>query len=292
MLTELFDQQGTATSRLKALCKELGQKSNDLAFIRQGTNVIAGSKAQNRIYRIHCGDDPAIVKDHLLRAQALYELGSLVVPPLLDEPAVDNELVVTVWPRGKVPEQVDACDMGRALASIHEVHLEWPLEPIQLSPRIQERLKNLPTSLPEDVRQILHDHAESAFKLLEEGIVEGDTLLHSDAHLGNAVIHEGRLKLIDLDDLCIGRLEYDLVPGFMESRRFGGTRESFEKFKDGYGGSPDWDLVADLSDIREVTMNTWLAGLWNTGFRPQQELLHRVRTWDDPVDEVAPWKTM
>lgn len=47
----------------------------------------------------------------------------------------------------------------------------------------------------------------------------------------------------------------------------------------GYGNDVDWDRLVRFAGIRESTMNTWLATMWDVRPETCPELLHRMETW-------------
>jgi len=80
-------------------------------------------------------------------------------------------------------------------------------------------------------------------------------VIHGDAHLGNLIPTPTGPVLCDLDTLCIGPREWDLVPLAVSQLRFGSTVNIHRQLVDAYGVDvTEWDGFPVLREIRELKL--------------------------------------
>jgi len=110
--------------------------------------------------------------------------------------------------------------------------------------------------------------------------VDGIGLIHADLHLGNAVFHDGVVKLIDFDDCGTGPRLYELAVALWESR----DEPHYPAFRDalltGYRGRREIDVthLDDFIALRQVAFDLWYTGTAqvNPAFAAR---LDRVHSW-------------
>jgi Ser/Thr protein kinase RdoA (MazF antagonist) len=109
-------------------------------------------------------------------------------------------------------------------------------------------------------------------------------VIHDDANVGNVLVdRDGVPRLIDLDSVCVGPREWDLVLTALFYERFGWhTRAEYEAFCRVYGFDVmAWSGYATLADVRELVMVTWMAQNAHQDDRTAAELakrIHSIRT--------------
>ena len=90
----------------------------------------------------------------------------------------------------------------------------------------------------------------------------GVGLIHADLHLGNALFHRGRVKLIDFDDCGTGPRLYELAVALWELRE----RSDYPAFRDallaGYRAHREVDVthLDDFIAVRQVAFDLWYTG--------------------------------
>lgn len=95
--------------------------------------------------------------------------------------------------------------------------------------------------------------------------------IHGDLHLGNLLMREGVLHVLDFDDMVVGPAVQDLwlaLPG-----RDAHTRRQRERFLEGYERFRLFDrsslrLIEPLRALRMIHFSTWLARRWHDPIFP------------------------
>lgn len=105
--------------------------------------------------------------------------------------------------------------------------------------------------------------------------------LHGDAMPGNAVQSGGEMVMIDLDSVCAGPREWDLVPMYVMAKRFSRNGERrWCAFLNGHGANE-----GDLSDlhaasiIKQLSMTTYLCLSAGQSTDIDAEIAQRARMW-------------
>jgi len=105
-------------------------------------------------------------------------------------------------------------------------------------------------------------------------------LVHGDAHAGNLLYDtNGGVVIGDLDSVCIGPPEWDLIPAAHGMLRFGDDPGHYRAFSDAYGldivTCPAWDTLRQVRELQLVT--SVIADLPG---RPDvaDQLAHRLRS--------------
>ena len=120
----------------------------------------------------------------------------------------------------------------------------------------------------------------------------GRGILHGDAMPGNAVQSRGEMVMIDLDSVCAGPREWDLVPMYVTSKRFfpNGERR-WHAFLKGYGVN-DGDLpdLQAASIIKQLSMTIYLCLSAGQSANIDAEIARRIRMWETR-DLAGRWTT-
>ena len=275
-----FTDDGSPTGDLLEAGRLLtGRTLDDLELVRHGVNLVAKSEAAGMVLRVRGAEFRDAKYSNLLQAKRLATEGAKVVAPATTAVAVVGDYAVTAWPLGVAGVGKDFRGWGAAVRSVHESAIPSGLPRLTVADRFEARLGSLPEGVPSDVKAELWRRAAEAEDLFEELREGPQVLLHGDAHEGNCVRVGGQVRLIDLDGLSVGPREYDLLPGYVAFTRFHKDEKSWRKFMKGYGADVDWDRLARFAGIRESTMNSWLATMWDVRPETRPELLHRMETW-------------
>jgi aminoglycoside phosphotransferase len=227
------------------------------------------------------------VREHLRKLIALSELGAPILAPCTDDVLEMPVTWATLWPRASEIQDADRIErLGRALRLLHELRIPSEVHLPAWSPahHVRLRLSQMASisGLPRSVASQLQNNADTVLASLPA--LEPSALVHGDAYGANLMEREGRALLIDLDDLSVGPPEVDFAPTLVSSRRFEGNSRHYEQLLTGYGAPiVDGDLLNYLATVRELTMNLWLATLWDVAPRSRTQLEWRMATWSDPT---------
>ncbi|EWM12147.1 phosphotransferase enzyme family protein [Kutzneria sp. 744] len=94
---------------------------------------------------------------------------------------------------------------------------------------------------------------ESALAALDYPLPAG--VIHGDAHLGNMITTPAGPVLCDLDTVCVGPREWDLVPLAVSQLRFGRAVDVHRQLVDAYGVDiTTWPGFPVLRELRELKL--------------------------------------
>ena len=262
--------------RCTGLCWPLNSFENRVyeVELEDGTRLVA------KFYRPGRWTAEQVAEEHtLLQALAAEEVP---VPPLLAVPdgstlqEIDG-IHYAVWERsgGRAPDELDEPLAERLGMLVARMHLVGEGLPLRHRPRLDadryvrrplawlERHAALPPSLTDRdaaaAQAIARRYAELAAGVRLQTI-------HADLHLGNVLLRDGQLRLLDFDDMATGPAVQDVwlaTPGR--------DRESLrlrDAFLDGYERFRSFDagslrLVEPLRGLRLVRYAGWLARRWH-----------------------------
>lgn len=286
--------QGQGTAALGAVVHELtGRRPGPIRVLRIGTHMVLAAPQARLVMRVHAPAELAAVRRTLDLTTALTAEGAPVLAPLLPDPWMGERALVTVWPLGDVlPNNGPVPELARALAQLHAHRPPEGLSTVEVRSRLSRRLDALPSGVPEDVRRQLREAAAAAVELLDAALEGERVLLHGDANPGNAVVLDGKLRLIDLDGLTVGPRVFDLAPPWVAYRRFHRNQDLWERFAAAYGPLLRVDELERLRPMREATMLSWLASRWDESPRDRAQFLHRMSTLGQDPAEHAPWRAV
>lgn len=107
------------------------------------------------------------------------------------------------------------------------------------------------------------------------------SVIHGDAHLGNLITTPAGPVLCDLDTVCVGPREWDLVPLAVGQLRFARTADGHRQLADAYGFDiTAWPGFSVLRELRELKLVA--VGLPNAHLTPSvgvelRRRLHSLR---------------
>ncbi len=252
-----------------------------LAVVRVGTHVVVRSLRPDLILRVDC-PTPNLeqVESWNRMLSDLARSGAPIVPPLgASVLGLGTNCAATLWPLADAgPHNVR---IGALIRFLHDsegpVELpEWNFESARA--KILNRVATARDFIPADVDEILRSRVDQVFA--DRPGFRELVLTHGDAHAGNIVRLDGRPAFVDLDDLSLAPRELDLAPSIVTGARFKGNAWG-QQVLDDYGREQlDKDALRWFANLREVTMNSWLATLWQEREDARTELLHRIATWE------------
>ncbi|MEY9211572.1 Ser/Thr protein kinase RdoA (MazF antagonist) [Thermobifida halotolerans] len=108
-------------------------------------------------------------------------------------------------------------------------------------------------------------------------------VIHGDANIGNVLATPDGVVLFDLDGVCLGPPEWDLVLTALYRDLGWHTDTEYAAFCDVYGFDVNaWDGYAVFKRIRELRMVSWLAQKAGESPRIDEEIHRRIADLADP----------
>ena len=191
-------------------------------------------------------------------------------PELPPGPHVHDRVVVSFWEHvDHDPKRFDADAAGRSLCDLHRALAAYD----GLLPRFErlDEVERVTSTLREPDAAVLRD----ALARLEAGATDDARPLHGDAHLRNVLWAEDGPRWTDLENACVGPIEYDLAA--IAWRASDGTEEALAAY-----GRYDEDELARVTPFLAVFLAAWTLDLAerHPSARPgAEERLERVRQW-------------
>jgi Ser/Thr protein kinase RdoA (MazF antagonist) len=272
---------------------------------------------ENRVYQVGVEDGPPVVakfyrpgrwSDAAIQEEHDFadELAARDVPivaPLRHEGHSlhrHGDFRFAVYPRvaGRPPE-LDDMDLLRQVGRlVGRLHLCGELARFAHRPRIS------PDRLGETSRRYLleHDfipgHVAEAYETLsrdvlaQAGVAWGgatyrELRLHGDFHPGNVLVHEGQVRIVDLDDCSSGPAIQDLWMFLSGGRaeqeaQLAELLAGYQEFRD-FDPAELW-LVETLRALRIMHYAAWIARRWrDPAFRIAFPWFGRPRYWEEHV---------
>jgi hypothetical protein len=223
-----------------AIARRLGLAVDEPVVLKDSLNLLVWLRPSPVVARIHARTAlvraPQAAADSLALARFLADAGLPVSPPADDvDPGPHVGATgrpMTLWRLLDVDETpADPAEAGRTLRALHEAMASHegllrhvgPLEEIR-------RLAELLTPWrPAEAARIL---------AVREALVVPDLPvqpLHGDAHLGNVVVADGRVRWLDWEESWRGPLAWDLACLVHRHVTFGGGGDEIVLAVDGYG---------------------------------------------------------
>jgi Ser/Thr protein kinase RdoA (MazF antagonist) len=176
---------------------------------------------------------------------------------------------------GRAPDELDDAllrRLGRLVARVHNVGARRPAPQrprLDADHYVRRNLSWLREhdALPHAVRDRYVEAAESVAAIAERRMEGVPTLrIHADLHLGNVLLRDGLLTLLDFDDFVTGPAAQDLwlaLPG-----RGAETERQCAVFLEGYSELREFDrstlaLIEPLRALRMIRYAVWIARRWN-----------------------------
>lgn len=258
--------------------------------------LLALGSYENRVYRIGLADaaplvakfyrpgrwsDEAILEEHAFALELAEAELPVVAPRSFREQTLHNHqgwrfaLFPVAGGHAPEPDDLDTLELlGRTLGRIHAIGATRPfLYRGRLDPQTHGRdpvrhlLDNgwLPAAIEVRFAQVA-DELLAAVDAAFAAVAPMATLrLHGDCHLGNLLLRDGDLKVVDLDDCLTGPAIQDLwmlLAGDQDQAiRRDALLEGYSLFRD--FDPREWSLVEPLRGLRLLHFSGWLARRWS-----------------------------
>ncbi|WP_439427715.1 phosphotransferase [Micromonospora sp. LA-10] len=311
MTTALSDAVASELrSHLDDVCRQLGVDPDGASLVKYTMNAVF--VAPPFVIRLAAGPPAAALAHRVVSVAACLEGAGMPTVRLASgvpsQPIFSGEWVATAWEYvptvGDEPKPVDLAAPLRALHSLEQLEVALPRwAPIEKFRRRLAAAAALPlegaAELEHWSRTELGVHATDLLRDLDRRCCEAEEdldrvawrlppgVIHGDAHTGNVLLAaagHGRPApsgplLCDLDGMCIGPREWDLVPTAHGATRFGRAPADYQGFVEAYQFDvtawTGWPVLRRVRELQLVTSTIdRLAG------RPDVagELAHRLRS--------------
>ncbi|MBO4140203.1 phosphotransferase [Micromonospora tulbaghiae] len=310
MTTALSDAVASELhGHLRDVCAQIGVDPVGARLVKYTMNAVF--VAPPFVIRLAAGSQAAALASRVVSvAGCLERLGMPTVrltSGVPSQPILSGDWVATAWEYVATvdgePKPVDLAAPLTALHSLDRLDVALPdWSPIE---KFRRRLGSAATLPSEEAAELEHwsrtelgvpvadllrdlhmrcDEVEEDLDRLAWRLPPG--VIHGDAHTGNILLPAGLGRsarfaplLCDLDGICIGPREWDLVPTAHGATRFGRSGADYQGFVDAYGVDltawAGWPVLRRVRELQLVTSTIdTLAG------RPDvaRELAHRLRS--------------
>jgi Phosphotransferase enzyme family len=209
----------------------------------------------------------------------LAAVGAAVVPPSDELPPGPHEqdgLYLTFWRLTPPAGEIDARAAGAALREIHEALAHYggavpALDPLDESDRLLARAELVP-----DDRALLARARDEAAAALSR-LPPARQTLHGDGHLSNVITTSRGPLWSDLEDTCLGPVEWDLAC-LVTAARLWADPESEREALVAYG-EHDPALVEALVPVRALFTTAWGLYALAQGVRDPSRTARRLAWW-------------
>lgn len=294
--------------------------------------LLALNSYENRVYRVGLEDAPpliakfyrpgrwsdeAIAEEHAFAAELVAAELDVVAPLQVRGQSLHRHggYRLALFPSvgGRAPEPGDRQTLQRLGQLIGRLHMVGARQPFTHRPDLTiQRLGHepvasllegewLPEHLVDPFRQVTRHVLDAVQSLWDQAGPLPGLRLHGDLHMGNMLVREDSLSLVDLDDCLNGPEVQDLwmlVSGEGDDlrRQVGWLLEGYAVFRD-----PDirqWRLVEALRSLRLLHHTAWIARRWQdpafpiafpgfTGHQHWQELIGQLHEQLAAMQEPA-----
>jgi hypothetical protein len=260
-----FAEQQLLVSLTEA-CQRAGFDARGAQLIHITVNAIFRLDRDQVVLRIAATRDLLAQVGHVVKAARWLEAERVPAVRLLPvhQPVVIEETghVVTYWrylPQYGAP--LTAGDLGNPLRQLHALTLpEFPLpdwRPLETARARIAQHGHAVLTVPE------HTWFLERVQELEEGLSMlkfplARAVIHGDAYVGNVLRDRSdQPVLCDLDSMCVGPPEWDLIPELVGHRRYHRPASEYQRLVDTYGYDPrDWPGHQLLCELREFLVLT------------------------------------
>ena len=288
-------------SEIEALADAHQISQGAYTLLRDGTNLVFKNEQAAVVARV----SPAYMKksaleDNLKTTSQLVQRQAPLLKALTDEIwSLKDGQYLTFWPFGEECQVIDKevyyfsknqrhlLD-GHAYAQLvkacHSVKPPPLMRRWQPSFKLNNRLSRLKQGLKDGMPRTLVQKIEALLKERLQSLTEvynskerESVFIHGDVYYGNILVWQGQLLFCDLDDICLGPPERDLMTAFVDFSHDLMKPHYWQQFVKSYGASYDKELFQSLLAEHEVALICWLAGSWAWRPESQQEIVKRLQ---------------
>ncbi len=272
-----------------AMCELAGLHGVAPELLRFGNNAVFGIGEAHVVRVMRPTTSEADVQREI---ELVRELARLDVPTVrladlaTQQPLKAHDCLGTVWERLKEPDHGSLYGpFGQLLRTFHQrtAKLRLPLEPWRPVASSDRRLAELDGHYaPEDIAMLTRWSRQLAVELDQVKPVLPDGVIHGQAEVGNVLLRDENLVLIDFERVAIGPREWDLIDTAVAVTRFGHPEQRYRDFSDAYGFDVRaWDGYETYRRLWELRATTWLMQNGHHSRETAREVEVRLQTWRD-----------
>ncbi|MEU2899376.1 phosphotransferase enzyme family protein [Streptomyces sp. NPDC001273] len=284
---------------LEEACAETGLSAAGAEPLHLTVNAVFRLRHAPVVVRIA---GPQLGRDDVVRVVALahwleredvpaVRLAPLPVPQPV---ATESGLLATFWhflPHlpGRTPAADELADPLRRVHNLGAPPCPLPdWDPLSVD---RARLDRAPVGVGAAELAYLHDLAdrlEDELPRLRFALPRA--VIHGDAHIGN-LLHDtrGHPVLCDLDFMCVGPPEWDLVPELMGCVRYGRPMAGYQRLVDAYGFDPrTWEGLPTMARVHALNVLTVVLPLLEANPGMRAEWRRRIGALRDGAP-TGPW---
>ncbi|WP_017606673.1 phosphotransferase enzyme family protein [Nocardiopsis alkaliphila] len=200
------------------------------------------------------------------------------------QPVLAENTAVTLW-EGVQGEWTVPRELAGLLCTLHSLTPPPTLELPELDPfdRVAERIDTAPGLSPTQRERLREVHGDLAAQFPTTKPVLGTHVIHGDANIGNVLVTPTGVVLFDLDGICWGPPEWDLVLTALYRDLGWHSEDEYADFCEVYGFDVTfWEGYPLYKQVRELRMTTWLAQKRGESSEIDAEIDRRVNDLSDP----------
>jgi Ser/Thr protein kinase RdoA (MazF antagonist) len=283
---------------MASACRAVGLDAEDAELIRLGENAIYRLAAAPVVVRVARG--PVFLSSARREVAVSRWLADQGFPAVrvvedVEQPLSVDGHPVTFWHLIEAGERTATYgELGAVLRDLHALPAPagLGLPAFDAFGRADRRIKTAKGISDEDRAFLRQRRQELADRLAGLAFDSGRGPVHGDAHTDNLIVdRQGRVHLIDLENFCVDRPEWDLMVAAHEYDRLGWVSdEQYAAFVRGYSRDlRDWPGFPVLAAIQEFKMTTWLMQNVAEGPHVAEEVKRRLASLRDD-DAPRDWQ--
>lgn len=288
-----------ALSLATEAARRAGLDAAGAGILRVRTSIHVELPQADVVARVEGPGEQDLALRQVLVARALAArdapVARLVRPEI--QPFFIGDRSVTLWRRLRSVATPTPLAMGRALRTIHQATIgSLPKGVPAIDPFGQVRAcldSPSPWSGSAAIVELRHRADELASRWQER--VQDDPLgtvvVHGDPYADNAIVSEGGLIMLDLEDAGVGPASWDFAPLGVGVERYGVPEEDFQQFVAGYGAEPGaWSGYSLMCRVYELWVAAWAVRC--TADSPGMAVEAAVRVAGLLEGDPTPWTHM
>jgi hypothetical protein len=258
---------GEAVAAAVAVATEQGLRVADAVPVGTGSNVIVHLRPSPVVARVMCGTvvlhpDPHawLTREIDVGAFLAERITSVVAPTKEIDPGphVRGNRWMSFWEYVEVRETpLEAVEIGRALRALHDALAQYrgPLPPRSA---LLDEIDWLLSALSGDdgVSELSAERDRLAEVILEQDHATDQQPLHGDASLSNLLATSSGPRWNDLEDVCVGTIEWDVAGVLSDARAAHGDAFSAEILA-AYGGECDQAALERVDQVHALYGVLW-----------------------------------
>ena len=290
----------TADEVLAAAAAATGVTADPAELIRDGSNVLYRLPS-DVVARVGPVGSTGVAEKEAAVSRWLNDNGLPAVRLIngVDQPTVIDGRPVTWW--ALIPQHRPAtpAELGAVLRALHALPIPDQLALPEVDPLagVAERI-DAATSLDPGDRAWLSGHLTAVVERLGR-LPAGRPrcVIHGDAWQGNIAVPDdgGPAILLDLEDVAIGRPEWDLISLAVDHVDFARiTDADYAAFRAAYSG-PDvttWPGFRALADAQELRWTAFALSKADTTATAHEQARHRIACLRGEVDRPWSWSAL